>query len=100
MKEDLKIKAKKDVLKRLISEMKSKYGEPMKEDLLQPKAGLQKVTVLAKDKNALQEGLEKAHDLVGEKDQLDEHDQLSPDEDENEESDLLKAMMKKLYAKK
>lgn len=88
---------KKEVLKKIIEQMMAKGGE-----------GLQKVTVMAKDKEGLKKGLEKAEEVVGDESEVDESCPACDDvecegcEEENADdskADLKAALFKKLMDK-
>ncbi len=94
--------AKMDVLKELMQmamgEMKDKTGKMMGE--------MKKVSVMAKDKAGLEEGLDKAKDVVedmpmGEEDDdmMEEEDDMESDEEEMMSDEEKKMMLKKMMKK-
>lgn len=85
---------KKDVLKQIIEQMMAKGGE-----------GLQKVTVMAKDKEGLKKGLEKAEEVMegSEESEMEECPACDDAEcqgcEEDPKADLKKALFDKLMKK-
>lgn len=98
------IEAKKDVLKELLQEMTGLMREKNKNGIEEMRK-MKKVSVMAPDKEGLEEGLEKAQELVHKGPDMDEEspeeheEEMDEDMDEEEMSDedkkqLLKKMMK------
>jgi hypothetical protein len=88
-KKQAKLDLLKDLRKMAMGMISDGSGEEMPGEL-------QKVTVAAKDKEGLKEGLEKAEDLVGGEESEDSMDDMEEDE---ESPEVLKAKIEELQAK-
>jgi len=88
------LELKKEMLKMLKGDMKEMMGEEKEDlfkDLMKDKEGMQKVTVMAEDEEGLEEGLDKAQEILkakyGEMDMespMEEAEEMMEDEMEDE----------------
>jgi len=83
--------AKMEILKELIQDMMKDGGESLSD-------GLQKVSVMAKDKQGLEKGLDKAQEIIGQEDspEMESPEMESSEEmDESSDNEMLKELFKK-----